>query len=257
MTKRRIPDILLERYVLNELPAKRMKEMDTMVSADPDLRARVNVLIQSNAEFINDNPYERFENIIMNKKNMKTNRTKHSRIKILIPTFALSLSLITVCIINFFPDYFNGIDTTTVVKGNENALFIYKKIDSNVVQLSNGGKARTGDLLQLAYQIIKNNYCIIFSIDGRGRITYHYPVDPSAPAKIDSHKKTLLTESYELDDAPDFERFFIISSADQFDAAPVIRSIERLASIKDLAKYSNIQLDPALNVYSLLINKEK
>jgi hypothetical protein len=63
---------------------------------------------------------------------------------------------------------------------------------------------------------------LIASIDGAGVVTLHYPANADAPALATAlaQKPTSLPQAYVLDDAPQFERFFFITSEDPIEVAP-------------------------------------
>jgi hypothetical protein len=52
---------------------------------------------------------------------------------------------------------------------------------------------------------------VVLSIDGRGAVTWHLPPEyPGPAARLGSGVETTLPWSFELDDAPGFERFVMI-----------------------------------------------
>ena len=146
-------------------------------------------------------------------------------------------------------------------KGEDVSIYIYRKNgNSEIDMMKNGSRAKAGDLLQIGYSSMKDSYGVILSIDGRGKVTLHYPADDKASAKLVKGKKHLLENSYELDDAPDFERFFFITSPDEINTESVIFSAELLAVEREKAKTGNLEFsDPenqSLKQVSLLINKD-
>jgi hypothetical protein len=70
---------------------------------------------------------------------------------------------------------------------------------------------------------------VILSVDGRGVVTLHYPESEDKDPILDQYKKTFLSTSYELDDAPDFERFFFITSKSEIDVQAILNSAKVLA----------------------------
>ena len=89
-------------------------------------------------------------------------------------------------------------------------------------------------MLQLSYTAGEAKYGVIFSVDGRGSITWHMPAgyrggSRSAPA-LDAQGQVVLPSAYELDDAPAFERFFLVYSSVPFDVGDVERAARALSS---------------------------
>jgi hypothetical protein len=124
--------------------------------------------------------------------------------------------------------------------------------------LKNGVKAKAGDLLQIAYESAREIYGVILSIDGNGIVTLHYPEREDQSTVLKKGKKELLGSSYELDNAPGFERFFFITSMSEIDVADVIQKAKRLAQDVKRAKTGNIELiDPFKQTSILIIKGEK
>jgi len=87
--------------------------------------------------------------------------------------------------------------------------------------LKNGARAKAGDLLQLAYIPAGKTYGVIFSIDGSGIVTLHHPESKGNSSILKQEKKNLLPSSYELDNAPDFERFFFITTMEEIEVQSI------------------------------------
>lgn len=104
---------------------------------------------------------------------------------------------------------------------------LYKKTDDGVQLLANGDSAKSGDIIQITYAPGKNNYGVIFSVDGNGNITRHFP-EKSWKSERLSHEKTEipLDFSYELDNAPSFECFVMVSSEKEFNLNDIEKRIE-------------------------------
>ena len=106
------------------------------------------------------------------------------------------------------------------IKGEETIDFtktqiiIYRKIAGEVELLKDGDQAASGDLLQIAYVPAGMIHGVILSLDGNGVVTLHYPENKDEPSILKKEKKVLLKSSYELDDAPEYERFFFITAMD-------------------------------------------
>jgi hypothetical protein len=97
-------------------------------------------------------------------------------------------------------------------------------------RLAAGASARAGDVLQLAVQAAGARYGVVVSIDGRGRVTRHLPEGGEVSAALAGGGAAPLPHAYELDDAPGFERFFLVTGAAPFDVAPVVEAARRLAA---------------------------
>jgi hypothetical protein len=112
-------------------------------------------------------------------------------------------------------------------KGLEPRLKIYRKQQDTSILLHKGDTVRRGDLLQLGYLRGGKNHGLIFSLDGSGSLTLHFPSEKSLSTALDRGGKYLLDFAYELDDAPRFERFYFIASDKPFDYQSLLKQAER------------------------------
>jgi hypothetical protein len=160
----------------------------------------------------------------------------------------------------------NGIDKVlsqgiTRTKGLEAHLLVFRKIETGVEQLETGDTARSKDLLQLAYIAGENKFGLIFSIDGRKVVTYHFPEKDwryleHAP-DLTGPEKVSLPRSYELDDAPDYERFFFVSSEQPIELDQVLLGLEKLLSSPvENIKTDLLSLSSEIHQDTFLLNKE-
>ena len=114
-------------------------------------------------------------------------------------------------------------DTRT--KGALAGLAVHRKTRDGSEALADGARASAGDLLQLAYRAA-GGYGVILSLDGRGRITQHLPAEGDAAAALEPGRLVPLDFSYQLDDAPRFERFYLVTADAPFDVARVRSALE-------------------------------
>jgi len=109
-------------------------------------------------------------------------------------------------------------DSTVRTKGNSKpSLQVYLQNGSEIVRMKDGDIAGQGSILQLSYQAGKDHYGMIFSVDGNGTVTQHFPVSGSRAGELTENKEVPLDFAYELDDAPDFERFYFVTSKKPFE----------------------------------------
>ena len=103
----------------------------------------------------------------------------------------------------------------TRIKGLEPRFEIWRKTADSAERLAQKSVARAGDELQIRYAVPEKCFGMIFSLDGRGVVTYHLSSQDSAVA-LAPGKMTSLHFAYKLDDAPYFEKFFFVVSASAF-----------------------------------------
>lgn len=144
----------------------------------------------------------------------------------------------------------------TVAKGATGAhLIVFRKAADEAVRLSDGAEAAEGDVLGLAYQSAKAAYGVIFSIDGRGTVTLHHPSPPEASSALSAGGVINLDKGYQLDDAPGFERFVLVTATHPIDVQQVISAAESLSPGR--ASSATIPLPPDLSQASLTLKKPR
>lgn len=97
----------------------------------------------------------------------------------------------------------------------EPTLKIWRLSDDGPQRLQDGALVRTGEQLQIqAAAPDRARYGAIFSVDGRHVVTQHWPPPPAQKAGVMPRGELTLETSYTLDDAPEFERFYLFLEAD-------------------------------------------
>jgi hypothetical protein len=66
---------------------------------------------------------------------------------------------------------------------------------------------------------------MIASVDSRGVVTRHHPVSGSQATALTPGDTVLLDHAFELDDAPRWEQFHLVTSPTPFDIEPVVRAL--------------------------------
>jgi hypothetical protein len=134
-------------------------------------------------------------------------------------------------------------------------LYVYRAGDGDR-HLRDGSHAARGDLLQLAYATADAGFGVLLSIDGAGKVWQHWPEpggDRAVPLKVGGEVR--LPSSYELDDAPSFERFFLVRAGEAFDVAPVLAAARALAARPPAAQRAPLPLPAPFAQTSLLLEK--
>lgn len=125
---------------------------------------------------------------------------------------------------------------------------------TKIEQLGAGAAVRPHDLLQLAYTVGEARFGVVVSIDGRGGVTQHLPAAGDGAVALSAKGAVRLPSSYELDESPGFERFFLITSAQPFSATVVVAAAQALAKSPD-AQTRALALPAELSQESLLLKK--
>jgi hypothetical protein len=213
---RNIPDLVLERYRLNELPETSARAVEQMLAADPALRARLDALDRSDADI-----RARYSPLI-------SVHDKRGPLRRLVLRALTAAAVGATALLVFFalPRAVQNSGDVDRIKGTASsrpAVAIYRRTSSGSERLADGDVVHPGDLLRVGYTSAGRAYGVIFSIDGRGALTMHLPPDGSESVSLaQGAATTLLDRAYELDDAPNVERFYFITSARPFAVAPIL-----------------------------------
>lgn len=104
------------------------------------------------------------------------------------------------------------------------ALYRYRPLGPE--RLARGAAAARGDRVQLVVRSGGASHGLVYSVDGAGRVTLHFPGHPEASTAFDRGGWWPLSHSFELDGAPRFERFVLLVSDRPL---PVARLLEDAA----------------------------
>lgn len=264
-----VRDWELERYLLGELPEKRIGEIKDQMKTDPKLQDRLHVFKQSNEGILQQyKPADMTPKIewrIKGEKATKSERTKSFAVKRIfyaVPAISAALVILFLVLTGPNQDLSISLPNGTRIKGIEDIdrskphLLIYRKKNKDVDLLKDGDEAKAGDLLQIAYGSANENYGVILSYDGNGTVTLHYPENGADSALLGDQKIVLLSLAYELDDAPDYERFFFVTSKSEINVQSVIDSAKMFAQDSRRARHEKLQLSNSYSQYSVLLKKE-
>lgn len=124
-----------------------------------------------------------------------------------------------------------GTEDITRVKGSSaGELKIFRQRGAATELLEDRSYASEGDLVQMGYRLPRGmDYALIVSIDGRGIVTRHLAPAGQVTPRAEESGFTLLGFSYQLDDAPEFETFYLVASDQPFPVDPVVDILSREA----------------------------
>lgn len=264
MKERIYSTITLERYLLGELPDQAMNELREAEASDPALRAQLDALRKSNDDILAAYPPEFMKGRIEAALPKRTKPLRRRLSFALIPAGAAAAAAIALFLFTPTavrtpdtvvapPAQNTGLPEQTRFKGDDAKLFVYRKTDGGPEMLASGARAHEGQILQIAYASSKK-YGVIFSIDGRGTVTLHFPADESGSTRLGGGT-VYLPSSYQLDDAPSFERFFFVASDTPFDAEKVLPRARKAALDRSAVRTASVAPD-GFSETSVLVEKE-
>ncbi len=224
----KISDFKLERYLLGELPEKEMRELQERELSDEIFAARVREMREQGKRFLAENPFAALDDKLDAIEDSKSSVDGQSNVLWLKVAAALviALGIFSVVVLNRDVATYDNhsasmevamadVDNGTRIKGMQATLEVWKKTGDSAVQMVNLGNAYEGDEIQLRYRVPQKCFGMLISMDGNGTITMHMGEGDKA-IELEPGKMTTLPFAYKLDNAPKFEKFFLLTSQNSF-----------------------------------------
>lgn len=225
----KISDFKLERYLLGELSEKEMRELQERELSDDIFAARVAEMRLQGKRFVAENPFVALETKMAAAEqlaNDERNVVSGMWLKVA-AALVIALGVLSMGLLNRNVETFDSrgasmevamadIDDGTRIKGMQASLEVWKKTGDSAVQMVNLGDAHEGDEIQLRYRVPQKCFGMLFSMDGNGTVTMHMGEGNKA-IELEPGKMTTLPFAYKLDNAPKFEKFFLLTSQNSFE----------------------------------------
>lgn len=236
MTDRAVySDLVLEKYVLEELPPEQIASIRRQAEQDKALRRRIEQIHESNIQFADNLPARRALDSIRQRVSASAGLTatlSSRRQPYWVPALAIAATVVIALSLVLLPqtadkqlEYDEGGIDGVRLKGLEPTLILYKQSASVAKVLSDGAPVHAGDTVQLAYIAAGYQYGAIVSVDGNAAVTLHFPASVIASTQLGQQGENRLAFSYQLDDAPAFERFYFIVSDQPIVPATLLRDL--------------------------------
>ncbi len=107
------------------------------------------------------------------------------------------------------------------------AIVLHKQIDGRAELLAPGANVSPGDAIRVAYRAAGASHGVLVSLDGAGAATLHFPETAGESTALTQTGNQAL-HTFDLDDAPDFERFFFVTADAPLDVDAVMKATEAL-----------------------------
>ena len=248
MTDRRLPEYLLERLALGELPKDAARAAQEQLAREPGGAERLNALRASDAELLARHPPQAVASEIARRRRAVIVQLRRRRAAWLAATAGAFAAVVVAVVLRPGPEQ-------TWIKGDA-ALLIYRSRGAQVEQLQSGAIARAGDTVQLAYARAHQTFGAIVSVDGAGEVTLHLPEQEGEAARLTRDARTELPHAYQLDAAPGFERFFLVTSDSPFRASAALEAARKLAARGNAARSEPLALPKGFEQSTFLVLKE-
>jgi hypothetical protein len=271
MKHHEVPEILIEQYVLGELASDKAHEIEQ----SPGFAERVAEIQRSNAEILDQYPPAQFVARIQNQYAAEESSARQSRerparrpairwLAIALPGAVAVVAGVLIAVQGFFGAGLAGnsseLDDLVRIKGSGPELSVYRSLegpdtqDVEAEELPDGARASAGDRLQLSYNAGEMAFGAIISVDGRGGVYTHFPLDLSSEPKLVVGRVQRLAFGYQLDDAPRFEHFYFITSSEAFSVQQLIQTVRSQAN-RITERADSLELDDKFEITSVSIIK--
>ncbi|MCK5673730.1 MAG: hypothetical protein KAH95_10145 [Spirochaetales bacterium] len=250
--KKHVPEIYLEQLYLKELSPQKAGSIDTAETVN-----QLKGIELSNKEIIEQYPPSFIKEGIIRKLNNTTEKqVKKQDFRFYMLRAVPIAAALVILTLNLSQLYKTQTPNEIIrSKGLTPELSIYIDKNNSPFELFNNDFVSTSDLIQMTYNAAGNKYGVIFSIDGRGVITLHYPEDKNSTPIIDPNGIHALPFSYELDDAPEFERFFFVSSKQEFDISTILKSAENILNYSNPETIEKLNLSVEFDQKTIILKK--
>ncbi len=226
---RPVQDWELERFRLGELPPPEMARLAGTLTDDPTLRLRLDQLARDDRELLDELPPRAAAAAIRARCRQSTARLG-TRLPVWQPVLAVAAAVVAALSLTLLrsPQGPSTADRTrrepTRIKGLRPEVFLFRQTPNGAEPLTRASVARAGDVVQLAYQAAGQRYGAIVSLDSRGVVTRHLPRGGSRAAELAAGGSVPLPAAYELDDAPRWEAFYIVTAPAPFPVDLVVNA---------------------------------
>ena len=262
----KISDLKLEQWLLGELSTEEAARIQSEVEKDEQLRSRIDAINLQSQELLAQHPPQQFAAELKRKMHLlntqEAYREKQPRIspmkwRILAGVLAVGVALFVV-LPSFSGDPEKGQNRRPAPyrsKGETIHLMAHLVVENQQQQLFDQGLVRAGDRIQLSIKKAKGLSFFVFSIDGHGVISTHYPREQAS--KIEESDFFSLPASYRLDNAPNFENFYLVSAQEILDKEDILKKIKEAQKNTDFQTNFRALIPAKFTINQISLKKEK
>jgi hypothetical protein len=262
-----VPDLLLERYRLGEMSPTEIARFRRRLEAEEALRARLRTLDDSEEEISRRYPSGWLAARIRQRLSANASRRSPSIGRRLfrwrLPIAVAATAVVVLGVgwrllgpLQLPPAWMKSRSVEQGVRLKGRNLVLFRKTAAGSEVLADGARARAGDQIRIGYRASGRSYGVILSIDGRGVVTRHFPQEGERAALLTHDGLVLLDHAFELDDAPGWERFYLVSGREAFELAPVLEAARTLAARAGARPPGSLTLSAPFEQTSLVLMKE-
>lgn len=222
------PDLILEQLRLGELDEPRAAALRRRLDDDPAIASRLSDLARSDEAIRHAHPAAGMARRMVEAAGPTSLASRLATLTVPAAAVAAVVASLWVGLPARAPSAAprDGWSPTGArVKGAAAVLEVFRRTPAGSERLADGAATRAGDTLRLGYRLARPAFGVIVSVDGRGVVTRHHPVDGARAVALTAGEMVLLDRAFELDDAPRFEQFHLVTGATPFEITPVVEAV--------------------------------
>ncbi|HVE81282.1 MAG TPA: ActD protein [Myxococcales bacterium] len=239
----RIPDWVLERHLVGELP-QGFTEAD--LAADPTVPERLAALRASDAEILDRHPPAVVAARVRDRDGRRREERRALTLRWVPVAAAAGLIAVVAPVVVLLQGPGQG-PTDLQTKGLEPHLEVFRRGPDGNQALTSGATGHPGDVIQLRVVPASARYGAVLAIDSAGASVL------MPPREISTGGSFALPDALELDASGAFERFVLVTSDQPFQADAVLEAA-RAAGADPAA---TLRLSPPLKQSSFVILKQR
>ena len=256
MKERRVSDLRVEQLMLGELTPEAQAALRARLAAEPGGLARLAALAEDTDATLARHPAA----AVAAEVERRLQRRRPPRLVLgLVPLAAAAAAVFLVTCTPLalqaaLPE--SGAPTERAKGALHSALAIHRQVASSAELLTEGAAAHPGDVVQLTVAPRGAGHGVIVSVDGRGAVTLHFPERPGGSTALPGGLPSVaVAHAYELDDAPAYERFFLVTAQHPINVAAVVDAARTLAAQGDTARTAALPLSADHAQATILLRK--
>src|SRR6185295_10910968 len=163
-----IPDFLLERYRLKELPPDEAARIEDLMRHDEPLRRRLEALDRSDEDIRRSGVLDRLGQRVPRSQPARRRLRAFGMMPAAVAAAVVGILVVMLRIEAPWTGPTEAVDSGDRIKGLTPSLAVYRRTADGSETLADGAVTRAGDLLRVGYRAAGKRYGVILSIDGRG-----------------------------------------------------------------------------------------
>ncbi len=245
------PDWMLERFEAGDLDPAEARRLEAALATQPELQARLEALRADSRAILAAHPPEQVARVVARRLAAQAPPPRPAWRLALVPALAVAAALVVAWAFAGGAGGAPGGPDELRLKGDGPSLALFRLGDAGPERLGDGAPVHPHDVVQVAFELAGLRWLVVVSVDGGGNATLHYPLPADPPA---GPQLKVLPRSFELDDAPGYERFFLVASDRPLAAGEVLAAARALAQ-QPGARTAALEVPPGAVQRSVRLDK--